>query len=130
MFQFHATTVEAYLGEFAIFTVHFDDGQDRYLQLRAPEQLEDPREFEPGYGSVEVEVNDQFYSGYNCFSTAELARDRFHLIFARDDSLVRQFGEVLVTFELDDADFADLRSGLAHVFRDFTGFVMDSPKNS
>src|SRR4051812_20465353 len=33
MLQFHATTVEAFVGEFDILVVHFDDGQDQYLQL-------------------------------------------------------------------------------------------------
>ena len=120
--EFPAATVEAYLGEFDIHTVHFDDGQDRYLQLRTPEVPEDPREVEPGYGIVEVEVNDQFYGGVNCFSAAELSRSRFRLVLARDPRLVGQFGEVVVTFDLDDAAFGGLRLGLERVFRDFPGF--------
>lgn len=121
--EFHATAVEAYLGEFDIHTVHFDDGQQRYLQIRTPEQPNDPREVEPGYGLVEVEINDQFFGGHNCFSDAELVRGRFRLVLARDDRLVREFGgEVIVTFDLDEAAFAELRRGLQRVFRDFAGF--------
>jgi hypothetical protein len=121
--QFHATVVEAYLGEFDLHTVHFDDGHDQYLQLRVPEVPEDPREVEPGYGLVEVEANSQLYCGVNCFSAAELGRARFRLALARDDRLVKQFGgEVVVTFALDDAAFAGLRAGLDRAFRDFPGF--------
>lgn len=122
MLQFHATAVEAYLGEFDIFVVHFDDQAEQYLQLRAPEQPDDPREIEPGYGCVEVEVNSQLYCGYNCFSAAELGRDRFRLVLARDATLVDRFGEVVATFDLDDAAFAELRQGLERAFRDFPGF--------
>jgi hypothetical protein len=61
--QFHATAVEAYLGEFDTHTVHFDDGADQYLQLRTEEEPEDPREVEPGYGRVEVEVKSQLHWG-------------------------------------------------------------------
>lgn len=122
MRQFHATAVEAYLGEFDIFIVHFDDQAEQYLQLRVPEEPDDPREIEPGYGCVEVEINDQLHSGYNCFSAAELSRDRFRLVLARDTELVRKFGEVLVTFDLDDSSFADLRQGLERAFRDFPEF--------
>lgn len=124
--EFHAAVVEAYLGEFDIHTVHFDDGQDRYLQLRAPETPDDPREVEPGYGLVEVEINDQFYSGVNCFSAAELRRDRFRLTLARDAGLVGQFGRVVVTFDLDDDAFDDLRRGLGRVFRDFPAFCVEA----
>lgn len=127
--QFHATAVEAYLGEFDIHTVHFDDGADQYLQLRVPEAPEDPREVKPGYGLVEVEVNDQFYCGVNCFSAAELGRDRFRLALARDERLVRQFGgEVVVTFEMDDEAHAQLRAGLERAFRDFPGFRVRAPR--
>jgi hypothetical protein len=39
---------------------------------------------------------------------------------------VRQFGgEVVVTFDLDDEAFADLRRGLERVFRDFPGFRIE-----
>jgi hypothetical protein len=121
--QFHATVVEAYLGEFDLHSVHFDDGGDQYLQILTPEEPDDPREVEPGYGCVEVEVNSQLYSGHNCFSAAELSRDRLRLALARDERLVKQFGgEVVVTFELDDPAFADLQRGLSRVFRDFPGF--------
>jgi hypothetical protein len=120
---FHATAVEAYLGEFDLHTVHFDDGGEQYLQILTPEEPEDPREVEPGYGTVEVEVNSQLYSGHNCFSAAELSRDRFRLTLARDERLVSKFGgEVVATFDLDDAAFDELKRGLARVFRDFTGF--------
>lgn len=122
MLEFRATAVEAYLGEFDIFVVHFDDQAEQYLQLRVPEVPDDPREVEPGYGCVEVEINSQLHSGYNCFSAAELGRDRFRLVLARDAELVRRFGEVLVTFEQDDAAFAELRQGLGRAFRDFPAF--------
>jgi hypothetical protein len=122
MLQFHATAVEAYLGEFDIFVVHFDDQAEQYLQLRVPEMPDDPREVEPGYGCVEVEINDQLHSGYNCFSAAELGRERFRLVLARDAALVQRFGEVVVTFELDDVAFADLRQGLERAFRAFPAF--------
>ncbi len=105
-----------------------DDGADQYPQLRTPEKPDDPREVEPGYGLVEVELNDQLYGGVNCFSAAELGRDRLRLALARDDHMAQQFGgEVVVTFELDDAAFAGLRSGLERVFRDFPGFQVTAP---
>jgi hypothetical protein len=110
--EFQAVVVEAYLGEFDIHTVHFDDGQDRYLQLRTPEQPHDPRDLEPGYGLVEVEVNNQLDGGVNCFEAAELFRGRFRLVLARDDRLVRRFGELVVTFDLDKEAFTALRRGL------------------
>jgi len=71
---------------------------------------------------VEVEINDQLYSGVNCFSAAELGRHEFRLMLARESELVRQFGQVIVTFDLDDVTFAELRRGLGRVFRDFPGF--------
>jgi hypothetical protein len=121
--EFHAAVVDSYLGEFDLFVVHFDDGGGQYLQLRVPEAPDDPREVEPGYGCVEVEINDQLYGGYNCFSAADLGRGRFRLGLARDDRLVRRFGgEVVITFDLGDAAFADLRRGLERAFRDFPGF--------
>src|SRR5918998_277272 len=99
----HWAPVEADLGGFDIHPVHFGDGHGRYLQLRVPEEPHDPRDVEPGYGLVEVEINDQLYSGVNCFSAAELGRNRFRLMLARDPELIRQFGKVVVTFDLDDA---------------------------
>ena len=124
--EFQAMVVEAYLGEFDIHTVHFDDGQDRYLQLRTPEVPMDPREVEPGYGLVEVEINDQLYCGVNCFSAAELLRDLFRLVLDRDALLLERFGEIVTTFDLDDEEFAQLRQGLERVFRDYLAFRIDA----
>ena len=122
MLEFHATAVETYVGEFNILIVHFDDEGGRYLQFQVPEELDDPRDFEPGYGSVGVEINDQLFSGSNCFSAAELERGRFRLVLARKAKLTERFGEVIVTFDLDDVAFAELRRGLERAFRDFPGF--------
>jgi hypothetical protein len=49
MLKFHASVVEAYLGDFDIFVVHFNDEADQYLQLRSPEQSLNPRDIEQGF---------------------------------------------------------------------------------
>jgi hypothetical protein len=121
MRQFHATVVELYSEEEGILTIHFDDQADHYLQLQAPE-VDDPVEYEPGYGNVYVEVDDQYFSGFNCFSLAELKRDRFRIVLAREEELVRRIGEVVVTFDLDDKAFGELRRGLELAFRAFGSF--------
>jgi hypothetical protein len=69
---------------------------------------------------VDVIVDDQHNSELNCFSVAELSRDRFRVVFARDPHVSR-LGGVEVTFDLDDAALAELRAGLAVVFREFPG---------
>jgi hypothetical protein len=122
MYEFHATAVEVF-AEDGVLTVHFDDQADHYLQLQAPE-TDDPVEFEPGYGNVYVEVGTQLHSGFNCFSLAELGRDRFRLVLARDEAMTR-IGEVVVTFELDDGAFGELQDGLVSAFRAFPGFRSD-----
>ena len=119
MLTFHATAVEVF-SEDSILTIHFDDQADRYLQLQAP-MADDPVEFEPGYGNVYVEVNDQLHSGFNCFSAAELARDRFRITFARDPAM-EKLGGVEVTFAVDDAAFAELRQALTVAFRAYPGY--------
>jgi len=116
--EIHATAVEVYT-EFDVLIVHFDDGGDHYLQLRAPEDEES--EEEAGFGNVDVEVDDQAFSGHNCFSLAELGRSRFRLVLARDEAMTR-IGEVVVTFSLDDGAFDLLRRGLERAFRAFPGF--------
>ena len=121
MRQFHATAVEIFSEQEGIRTIHFDDRADHYLQLQAPE-VDDPAEYEPGYGNVYVEVDDQLFSGFNCFARAELGRDRFHVVFDRDAELVRRVGEVVVTFDLDDAAFGELRRALERAFRAFGNF--------
>jgi hypothetical protein len=70
---------------------------------------------------VDVIVDDQHNSGFNCFSEAVLARDRFRIVFARDPHMTR-LGGVDVTFDLDDAAFAGLRTGLEFVFRAYPAF--------
>lgn len=121
MRQFTATVVESYADENGVMVVHFDDGGGHYLQLQAPE-ADDPAEWEAGYGNVYVEVDDQLHSGFNCFSLAELARDRFRLALARDADLVREVREVVVTFDLDAAAFDALRQCLGRVFRAYPGY--------
>ena len=119
MYEFHATAVEVYT-EDGVLTVHFDDRADRYLQLQVPE-ADDPVEFEPGHGNVYVEIGDHINSGFNCFSAAELSRDRFRMVLARDAAMTR-FGEVVATFELDDEAFGELRRGMEQAFRAYPGF--------
>jgi hypothetical protein len=119
MTRFHATAVEV-SSEFEIVVIHFDDGAEHYLQLQAPE-VDDPVEYEAGYGNVYVEVDSQLHSGYNCFSLAELGRGRFRLVLARDAGMLA-IGEVEVGFDLDDAAFAELRRGPTLAFRAFPGF--------
>jgi hypothetical protein len=118
--EFHATAAEAYTDENGVLVVHFDDEGDIYLQLQAPE-ADDPVEFEAGYGNVYVEVNDQINGGFNCFSEAVLGRDHFRIVFARDPAMVA-IGEVVVTLDIDDAAFADLRQALARTFRHYPGY--------
>jgi hypothetical protein len=117
---FHATAVEV-LSEYDTRTVHFDDEKDQYLQLQTPESKADALDWEDGFGAVDVIVDDQHNSGFNCFSEAELRRDRFRIVFARDPHMTR-LGGVEVTFDLDDASFADLRKGLEFVFRNYLAF--------
>jgi hypothetical protein len=117
---FHATAVQV-LSEYDTRTVHFDDQKDQYLQLQAPESEADALDWEDGYGAVDVIVDDQGNSGFNCFSEAILSRDRFRIVFARDPHMTR-LGSVEVTFDLDDAAFAALRAGLGFVFRAYPGF--------
>ena len=124
MHEIRATAVEVYT-EKGVRVVHFDDQAERYLQLQSPE-ADDPVEFEAGYGKVHVEIDDHLHSGFNCFSAAELHRDRFRLVLARDPAVTR-FGEVVVRFEVDDAAFAELRAGLAVVFRACPGFRVTAP---
>src|SRR5688572_16430587 len=119
-----ATAVE-FFSENGILTVHFDDQAAHYLQLQAPE-VDDPIEFEQGYGNVYVEVDDQFYSGFNCFSLAELTRTSFRIVLDRDKELVK-IGEVNVTFDVDDDAFDELRRGLLRVFRAFPNFRFLEP---
>lgn len=119
MHEIHAAAVEVYTEE-GVRVVHFDDRADRYLQLQSPE-ADDPVEFEAGYGNVHVEIDDQLNSGFNCFAAAELYRDRFRLVLARDPAMI-SFGETVVRFDLADAEFAELRAGLVVVFRAFPGF--------
>jgi hypothetical protein len=124
MSRFHATAVEVYSEE-GVLSIHFDDQGEHYLQLQAPE-VDDPVEFEEGFGNVYVEVDDQLYSGYNCFSQAELTRSSFRIAFARDEAMTR-IGGVEVTFDLDDAAFGELRRGVAVAFRAFPNFrVVDA----
>ncbi len=126
MRTFHATVVESF-SEYDVRTVHFDDEKDQYLQFQSPERREDALDWEDGYGAVDVIVDDQHNSGQNCFSEAELRRDRFRVVFARDPHMSR-LGGVEVTFDLDAAAFAELRAGLAFVFREYPGFqVVASP---
>jgi len=127
MLQFHATAVEVFTEEEGVLTIHFDDEAEHYLQIQAPETddppEDDPEEFEEGYGSVYVEVDDQINSGYNCFSRAELTRNRFRIFFAREPRLTER-GGVEATFEVDDDAFAELQRALTHAFRHFDGFHM------
>ncbi|QEL20125.1 hypothetical protein [Limnoglobus roseus] len=127
MIQFHATAVEVFSEEEGIVTVHFDDQGDHYLQLQYPE-VDDPIEFEHGYGNVYVEVDDQINSGFNCFSRAELTRGGFRLVLARDPALER-LGEVVATFDLDGTAFEELRAALRQAFRAFDRFTvsLDAP---
>ena len=126
MRTFHAAVVEQST-EFDTLTVHFDDGNEQYLQFQSPEKREDALDWEDGFGAVDVIVDDQHNSGLNCFSEVELRRDRFRIVFARDPHMTR-LGGVEVTFDLDDAAFAELRAGLTFVFRDYPGFrVVASP---
>ena len=67
-----------------------------------------------------VEVDDQLYSRYNCFSLAELTRASFR-IFDRDKEMIK-IGEVKATFDVDDEAFEKLRQGLVHVFRAYPNF--------
>ncbi|WP_020474648.1 Imm10 family immunity protein [Zavarzinella formosa] len=118
MREFHATAVEVFTDE-GMLTVHFDDGADHYLQLQSPEA--DTEDFETGYGSVYVELDDQSNAGVNCFSAADLTRTSFRLTLARDAAMSNH-GIVVVTFEIDDDAYASLRLGLERLFRSFTGF--------
>jgi hypothetical protein len=123
---FHAAVVEQSI-EYDTLTVHFDNEKDQYLQFQSPEKREDALDWVDGYGAVDVIVDDQHNSGQNCFSEVELRRDRFRIVFARDPHMTR-LGGVDVTFDLDDAAFAELRAGLEFVFRDYPGFrVVPSP---
>ena len=119
MREIHATAVEVF-SENGVLTVHFDDQSAHYLQLQAPE-VDDPVEFEKGFGNVYVEVDDQFYSGFNCFSLAELTRTSFRIVFDRDKEMVK-IGEVKATFDVDDDAFEKLRQGLVQVFRAYPNF--------
>lgn len=121
MKKFHASAVEVSTDEGGILVVHFDDQDEHYLQLQAPE-IDDPDEHEEGYGNVHVEVDDQLHSGYNCFSLAELTRGSFRLVLDRDKDMMR-IGKVQVTFDIDDAAFSELRRGLSLAFRSFGNFV-------
>ena len=128
MKTFHATAVQQFT-EFDTRTVHTDDEKDQYLQFQSPEAddgtpdgvPDQALDWEEGYGAVDVIVDDQGNSGFNCFSAAELRRDRFRVAFARDPHMTK-LGGVEVTFDLDDAAFAELRKGLEFVFRAYPNF--------
>jgi hypothetical protein len=120
MTEFHAAMVEVFSEQEGVVTIHFDDQASHYLQLQVPE-VDDPVEYEKGYGNVYVEIDDQLYSGFNCFSLAELKRRSFRLVLDRDKELLK-IGEVRVTFEIDDAAFEQLRRALVLAFRAFGNF--------
>src|SRR5579859_4115877 len=93
--HFTASVVETYTSEFGVFTVHFDDEGEHYLQLQAiPE-----REHDEESGRVYVEIDDQGLADADCFSLAELRQKSFRLVFFPESDL-GDIGELVVSFEL------------------------------
>jgi hypothetical protein len=114
LLQFHASVVEV-LGtagdEFEPLTVHFDDGRDHYLQLQEiPDRATDPRS-----ARVYVEVNDQGNAGGDCLELAELGRGQFRVVFTGEPSL-QSYGEVIVTFDLNDQSYVGICEALRNIF--------------
>lgn len=111
MLHFVASVVEIYTSEFDVFTVHFDDEREHYLQLQAlPERDENDES-----ARVYVEVDDPGSADADCFSLAELDRDSFRLVLSQVGAL-GHIGELVVSFELSSEIFETLRSGLAKIF--------------
>jgi hypothetical protein len=83
MLHFVASVVEIYTSEFDVFTVHFDNEREHYLQLQAiPGRDEDDES-----ARVYVEVDDQGIADADCFSLAELHRDSFRLVLSQAGAL-------------------------------------------
>jgi hypothetical protein len=102
--------VEVYTSEFDVFTIHFDDEGEHYLQLQALFERDEDES-----ARVYVEVDDQGLADADCFSLAELRRDSFRLVLSRTAAL-GYIGELVVSFELSPEVFEQLRSAMARVF--------------
>src|SRR5262249_12655405 len=119
MRRFQARVVEVYSEFEGILTVHFDEGQEQYLQFQAAAEG-----YEDEYPGVYVEIDDQHLGDHDCFSLAELRRGSFRLVF-QGSAVLDLIGEIEVAFELDDAAFTQLRQGLERVFRSVASFYVE-----
>jgi hypothetical protein len=121
MRRFHARIVEVYSEFEGILTVHFDNGAEQYLQL-----LGSVDGYEVEYPGVYVEIDDQHFGDHDCFSLAKLRRGSCRLVF-QGSAVLDAIGEIEVSFDPDDAAFAELRQGLERVFRSFASFHVGVP---
>lgn len=115
--QFQATAVEAYEDEgLGVITVCFDNGAEDYVQFQgASEGFEDDY-YDNGF--VYLEIRDQFYSGYDCFSSVVITRNSLLIQGINDKRMLEIAGEVNVRFEIDDNRFHGVVDSLRKAFRD------------
>jgi hypothetical protein len=115
--QFRATAVEAWEDkELGVITIHFDSGADQYAQFQGASEG-----FEDDYydlGLIYLEINSQLYSGYDCFSSVTVAKDRLSILGISDNRMLEIASEVVVFFDIEGNQLKDVVSLLHKVFRD------------
>jgi hypothetical protein len=73
-------------------------------------------------GMVHVEVDDESNSGSDCFTSAELHRGSFRLVFDDQVNRLGRLGVVEVTFDLGPVEYGQLQEALGRVFREFGAY--------
>jgi hypothetical protein len=109
----------------AAVTVGFarDPNDEHSLDGLLLQRGKDARDDVPGIEGVYVEIPIQRYAAYGGITEALLRRDSFVLRF--DEASTRQMGglqQILVHFDLPDAEFSSIRDAMRFVFTGCTCF--------
>ena len=115
--NFQASIVEANEDEeLGVITVHFDSGDDHYMQFQGASIGFEDEYYDNGY--VYAEIDDQIWSGYDCFTNVRLTRGKIELLGISDERMCKRAEQVEVMFAIDCAKFDRLTSLLQKMFRD------------
>ena len=115
--KFTSTSTEVYEDEeIGVITIHFDDQKDLYLQFQGASIGFEEDYYDGGF--VYMEVIDQAFSGNDCFEKVELFRDKILVHDITDDRIREKAESIEVSFDINDAEFENLKEKMLLAFRD------------
>ena len=115
--KFRATAIEAFENkELGVITIHFDSEVEEYVQFQGASDGFEDDYYDSGF--VYIEINDQLYSGYDCFSLVTLTKDTLLIHWISDKRMLDKVSEVFVSFSIGDDQLQDVVRLFQKAFRD------------